>query len=174
MSDDTHTLAVTVSGPATRVEQFENDGETFERRSSVTITATFEFDSDSFNGDSGIHLNGSGMTVQTSVLRDRAIDRWDGRYEIPDYSAWEVTIGSSLDDWQKTILKAEDGLTDFDTAKQAVNTLLRAAEFAETDRPLLAALNIDETYEVGRRGEILSEFSFEEEAPVDGGEVAEA
>jgi len=168
MTDD-HTLTLAVRGSA----RFETTTET-ESLGAVTqsdtrdVVVDVEIDADRlYHGDiADVHR--AGVTLSVSDVADLVRDDLDAEPVATD--GWELTVSASLDDWQKVLLEAAEERRQFesDQVDTAIDGLLSLHErHAQTDRPIYAALNVDETYGGGRREELLSRL-------VDEGPDAEA
>lgn len=161
MSDD-HTLTLTAVGRA----RFETDGDVASETMSVTrsrteeISAELALDSDRLYNSDIATTHKHGATIVASDVADLVAEALDADPVEP--REWELTVAASLDDWQKVVLMAAEERRTFDSdaPATAIDVLLTLHEqYAETDRPLCAALNIDETYDVGRRDEILEQLT---------------
>ncbi|KOX92144.1 hypothetical protein [Halorubrum tropicale] len=168
MSDD-HTLTLTVRGTARFETATEADGlGTITATETREVTADLDVDGDRLHSSDLATTHRSGATISTSDVAEIVAGELDAA--AVDVDGWEVTLSASLDDWQKTVLEAAEKRRQFesDQVDTALDVLLSLHErHAKTDRPIYAALNIDETYGAGRREELLGRL-------VDEGPDAEA
>lgn len=157
MSESDHALTLTATGRVRIDTTTEDDGVTITQSETREVTAELELDADRlYNGDVATTRR-AGATISASDVATVVSKRIDA---MPlDPREWELTVSGPLDDWQVVALRAAQQRRQFenDQVDTALDVLLSLHErYAETDRPLLAALNIDETYEAGRRDELLA------------------
>ena len=158
MSDE-HKLTLTAIGTVRTESITEADDMTVTQAVVQEVTAEIPIDGDRlYNSDvATTHKQGTAITGRD--VADVVCEEIDA--EPVDVDEWEITLSASLDDWQKVALKAADKrrVNTENKVTTAIDVLLSLHDdFAESDRPILAALNIDETYDHGRRDELLGEL----------------
>ena len=150
-----HLLTLVARGRAQFSEEIEADEVDVSVSDTRELTGELEFDADRlYNGDVAT-THRHGVVISTRDAADVVCDA-AGAFPL-DADEWDLTLRASLDDWQKVALKAAERRRTSDTAavETAIDVLLSVHELAPSDRPILAALNIDETYGAGRRDELL-------------------
>lgn len=164
MSDD-HSLTLTVRGTARFETTTEADGlGTITEADTREVTARLDVDGDRLYNSDLATTHRAGATISTNDVAEIVAGELDATPV--DVDGWELTLSAALDDWQKVVLKAAEKRRQFesDQVDTAIEVLLSLHErHAETDRPIYAALNIDETFGAGRREELLGRL--EDDAP---------
>ena len=158
MSDD-HELKLTATGTVRTESVTDADDMTVTQAVVQEVTAEIPIDGDRLYKSDVATTHRQGTTITSRDVADAVCEEIDA--EPVDVDGWEITLSASLDDWQKVALEAADQKRNGTSRKvtTAIEILLSLHEkFAETDRPILAALNIDETYDHGRREDLVSEL----------------
>lgn len=158
MSDE-HELTLTATGEVRSDTTTETDSMHVTQSTVREVSAEIALDADRlYNSDiATTHRQGSVITARD--VANAVGDELDVKPIVPD--DWELTLSASLDDWQKVALQVAKKRRNSESNRvdTALDVLLSLHErHAETDRPLLAALNIDETYEHGRRDDLIGEL----------------
>lgn len=159
MSDDAE-LTLTATGQVRSDAITETDSMYITQSTVREVTAEIALDADRLYNSDIATTHNQGSVVTERDVADVVADELD--VEPVDRDDWELALSASLDDWQRVVIGAADRqrMTKTDTVTTAIEVLLSLHEHhAESDRPILAALNIDETYDVGRRDELLEELS---------------
>ena len=158
MSDDNE-LTLTATGKVRTQSVTEADNMTVTQAVVQEVTAELPIDGDRLYSSDVATTHKQGSVITPRDVADVVCDEIDA--DPVDADEWELTLSASLDDWQKVALEAADKRRPDRERKvtTAIEILLSLHEdFAESDRPILAALNIDETYDHGRRDELLGEL----------------
>jgi hypothetical protein len=175
MTDDTYELTIEATGEIETTTTEETEDMTVARTTTETVTAELPLDADRLYDSDVATTHSSGVTIPTSDVAEHVADELDATAVDP--REWDVTVRGPLNDWQHVALGAarqRQGTFESNTLDTALDVLETCHErHAESDRPVLAALNIDESYEVGRREELLTRLTSEPEIETDG-EAAEA
>ena len=169
MSD--HTLTLIGRGEAKFLSQTEADDVDVTITETHEIAGEIELDTDRlYNGDvATTHSHGVAISTQ-----DTAKVICDAVGAVPvNASDWELTIEAPLDDWQHVALGVAKQRKSFESKQVecALDVLVSLHDLAQSDRPILAALNIDETYDAGQRDELLEVLSADEIEPEADGAV---
>ncbi|QHS17951.1 hypothetical protein GWK26_12770 [haloarchaeon 3A1-DGR] len=161
MSEDDHALTIVATGQA-RFDTVQDDADsmTIARSRTEEVTAEIELDADRLYDSDVATTHRAGATISASDVANVVCEELEATPVDP--LEWDLTVRGSLDDWQKVCLKAAKQRRSFESSRTdtALDVLLSLHErHAETDRPIYAALNIDETYEAGRRDELFAEVA---------------
>lgn len=157
MSD--HELTLTATGTVRTGSVTEADDMTVTQAVVQEVTAEIPIDGDRLYRSDVATTHKQGTVIARQDVADVVCEEIDA--EPVDVDEWEVSLSASLDDWQKVVLEAADQKRNGTSRKvsTAIDVLLSLHEkFGESDRPILAALNIDETYDHGRRDELIGEL----------------
>ncbi|MYL15657.1 hypothetical protein GLW36_03205 [Halorubrum terrestre] len=158
MSDD-HELTLTATGEVRTASVTEADDMTVTQAVVQEVTAEIPIDGDRLCNSDVATTHRQGTAITGRDVADVVCETIDA--EPVDVDEWEITLSASLDDWQKVALEAADQKRNGTSRKvtTAIEILISLHEkFTETDRPILAALNIDGTYDHGRRDDLISEL----------------
>lgn len=158
MSDD-HELTLTATGTVRRESVTEADGMSVTQAVVQEVTAEIPIDGDRLYSSDVATTHRQGAVITRADVADVVCEEIDA--EPVDVDEWELTLSASLDDWQKVTLDAADKrrMNTENKIATAIEILLSLHDdFGESDRPILAALNIDETYDHGRRDELLGKL----------------
>ena len=167
MTDETLTL--TASGRIETTTTHDSDAMTVQETTTRDVEAEIALDADALYGGAVATTHQHGVTIPASDVADHVAAELDARAVAP--REWDVTVAAPLDNWQKVALAAagKRRATESTTIETALDVLETMHErYAETDRPLLAALNIDESYEAGRRAQLLAQLTDEGDGLTDG------
>ncbi|OYR68153.1 hypothetical protein [Halorubrum ezzemoulense] len=158
MSDD-HELTLTATGTVRTESVTEADDMTVTQAVVQEVTAEIPIDGDRLYNSDVATTHRQGSVITRADVADVVCEEIDA--EPVDVDEWELTLSASLDDWQKVTLDAADKrrMNTENKIATAIEILLSLHEdFGESDRPILAALNIDETYDHGRSDDLISEL----------------
>lgn len=159
MTDETLTL--TASGRIETTTTHDSDAMTVQETTTRDVEAEIALDADALYSGAVATTHQHGVTIPASDVADHVAGELDARAVAP--REWDVTVAAPLDNWQKVALAAarkRRGTYESNTIETALDVLETMHErYAETDRPLLAALNIDESYEAGRRAQLLERLA---------------
>ncbi|MFC5135514.1 MULTISPECIES: hypothetical protein [Haloferacaceae] len=160
-------LRLTASGPMRVVTTTETEGMTIEQSELREVTADIDLDADRLYNSDIATTHSNGVVIPLSDVACVVCTELGGT--LANRGEWDITVSGSLDDWQKVALLAakEKKNGESSRAKLGINILLQLHDRADSDRPLYAALNVDETYDVGARDKILDQL-------VDGDDAAAA
>jgi len=158
MTDETLTL--TASGRIETTTTHDSDAMTVQETTTRDVEAEIALDADALYGGAVATTHKHGVTIPASDVADHVAGELDARAVAPQ--EWDVTVAAPLDNWQTVALAAagKRRATESTTIETALDVLETMHErYAESDRPLLAALNIDESYEAGRRAQLLERLA---------------
>jgi len=156
--DDTYELTIEATGDIETTTIEEADGLTATRTRTETVTAELPLDAERLYDSDIATTHTAGVTIPTADVAEYVARELDAVAVEP--SEWDVVVSGPLNDWQHVALgaaKQRRGVHETNTIETALDVLeTMHVRYAESDRPALAALNIDESYEVGRREELLT------------------
>ncbi|KDS91176.1 hypothetical protein FK85_05475 [Halorubrum saccharovorum] len=158
MADDAE-LTLTATGQIRSDTTADTDSMHITESTVREVSAEIALDADRLCNSDIATTHKQGSMITRRDVANAVADELD--VEPVETDDWELTLAGPLDDWQRVALGAADKkrMTESKSAATAIDVLLSLHEdHAETDRPILAAINIDETFDVGRRDELLGEL----------------
>ena len=170
-----HELTLTATGQARTVTATDTDEMAVRESVTREVTADIDLDADRLYNSDIATTHKSGVAIVDSDVAELVCETIESNPVDPQ--EWNVVVSASLDDWQKVALGAAKQRQRFESGRvdTAIHALLTLHErYAETDRPLYAALNIDETYDGGRREEILDHLTEDQAATAEAEVTADA
>lgn len=169
--DDSYELTVEATGEIETTTTEETDGLTATRTTTETVTAELSLDADRLYGSDIATTHKAGVTIPASDVAEHVAAELDAAAVAP--REWDVVVRGPLNDWQHVVLGAAEqrrGTYETNTVETALDVLETMHDrYADSDRPVLAALNIDESFEAGRREELLTRLTTAPEVEVDAG-----
>jgi len=163
-------LKLTASGPARVVTTTETDCMAVEQSRLQDVTAELAVDAGRLYSSEIATTHSNGAVIKVRDVAPVVCSEIDAT--MANVSEWAITVTGSLSDWQHVALLAakEKKRSESKRARLAIDILLSLHKrYAETDRPIYAALNIDETFAVGALDELLARLDDSQTSKADAG-----
>jgi hypothetical protein len=150
--DDAATLTLSASGPAIVETETETDAATVRETRETTLEASLDIDAEDLADIGDVYR--AGVVLPASDVAERVLEHIDiaagETYRVPEADAWDVTLSGRVDAYAEVALAAADERRGSRsktllTAAQILDTV--AAEYATTNRPLLALHDLVATTE---------------------------
>jgi hypothetical protein len=147
MSD--YALTVYAAGTVEEKTRETDDGVDIVTSTERQVDAQIELDADRLYNSDIAQTYRAGATIHASDVAAFVGEQLD--VTVIDPKEWTVTVAGPLNDWQWVALKAAEkkhtGRRKTKTIQLAIEILTSLhEEDADSDRPILAALNLDESY----------------------------